>query len=61
MDDVMVDATAIARRSDALYYDTRNMQRRQLCDKVARLEAEVDALRAMIGRLDENHDGRDGK
>lgn len=38
----MSDATRIARRSDALFTDGR-LSRRELCNKIARLEYDIEA------------------
>lgn len=38
--------TEKARRSDALYFDTKVTSRRALCDMVANLEADMEELRA---------------
>jgi hypothetical protein len=54
----------MARRSDSLYMDTKNMHRRQLCDMVAHRETDIEdlrdeayGLRCDIGRL-ENENAR---
>lgn len=39
-----MNATERGRRSDALYYD--NISRRELCDRIASLESEMDSHRA---------------
>lgn len=44
-------ATDRGRRSDALYYDNVGMQRRVLCDMVARREAEIEDLRTLCADL----------
>jgi hypothetical protein len=56
--------TEMARRSDSLYMDTKNMHRRQLCDMVAHRETDIEdlrdeayGLRCDIGRL-ENENAR---
>lgn len=49
--------TDIARRSDALYHD--NVKRRDLCDKVAYLEADLREARETIRRLKARLEGID--
>lgn len=38
-----MNATEMGRRSDSLYYD--NVSRRELCDRIAHLESDLDAAK----------------
>lgn len=40
--------TQKARRADALYYDNGNVTRRNLCDRIANMEAEREELHGLI-------------
>lgn len=40
--------TEKARRSDALYFDTKVTNRRALCDMIANLEGDIEELRARV-------------
>lgn len=46
-----MNATERARRSDALYYD--NISRRELCDRIANLESDLEDSKAENAKLRE--------
>ena len=46
-----MNATERARRSDALYYD--NISRRELCDRIANLESDLEDSKAKNAKLRE--------
>jgi hypothetical protein len=41
-------ATEMARRSDALYYETYSVNRRVLCDMIANRESDLEDLRNLV-------------
>lgn len=46
-----MNATERARRSDALYYD--NISRRELCDRIANIESDLEDSKAKNAKLRE--------